>query len=183
MGFAPISAADGEEALHKAIAEKPHLILIELLMPEMAGFEAMQMLRKNPATGHIPIVATMPFFNEQYLQKCLELGCNGFLVKPFTFQELETRLLHFLGSDSEAPRPAPDLSYRGHRIVWDIQPLPGAAWSGRAAVVLPAYVDGIERVYRVCWSDHFMNEEEARHHLIGAAKEWIDDRTGNKTPS
>jgi CheY-like chemotaxis protein len=62
------------------------------MMPSMDGREAARALKNNPATREIPILATTALFREADLQSCLEAGCSGYLVKPFTFQELQSKL-------------------------------------------------------------------------------------------
>ncbi len=77
-----------------------------------------------------------------------------------------------------------DVEYRGNRIVWDARQLPGTCfWTGRAAVVLPADVTGIKRIYRIPDSDPFESEQAVRDHLIGAAKDWIDHAILTDDPS
>jgi len=70
-----------------------------------------------------------------------------------------------------------DIEYRGNRIVWDARPLPGTPfWTGRAAVVLPPNAVGVKRIHRIPDSDPFASEQDVRDHLIGAAKDWIDNQ-------
>ncbi len=96
MGFQPIPANHGKDGVEKAIAEKPHLILMDIMMPGMDGWAAAQALRANPETKDIPIVAATALFRDSDLKQCLEAGCNGYIVKPFTFQELQGKLLEFI---------------------------------------------------------------------------------------
>lgn len=75
-----------------------------------------------------------------------------------------------------------DVHYHGCRIVWDVRRAPGMLfWTGKVAVVLPVDGADVERVHRVHSSDYFFSAEDARDHLISAAKRWIDirDETGN----
>ncbi len=70
-----------------------------------------------------------------------------------------------------------DIEYRGNRIVWDTRQLPGTPfWTGRAAVVLPPDAIGVKRIYRIPDSDPCTSEQDVRDHLIGAAKDWIDNQ-------
>lgn len=70
-----------------------------------------------------------------------------------------------------------DIEYRGNRIVWDARQLPGTPfWTGRAAVVLPPDAIGVKRIHRIPDSDSFASEQDVRDHLIGAAKDWIDNQ-------
>jgi CheY-like chemotaxis protein len=92
MGYTPLPASTAKEALEKAIVEKPALILLDIMLPTMDGREAARVLKANPETEDIPILATTALFREPDLQSCLEAGCSGYLVKPFTFQELQRKL-------------------------------------------------------------------------------------------
>jgi hypothetical protein len=72
-----------------------------------------------------------------------------------------------------------EIHYRGCRIVWDARPAPDMLfWTGKAAVVLPENVSGVKEIHRITGSDYFLSEEDARDHLIGAAKDWIDNEAG-----
>ena len=92
MGYVPVEASHAKEGLEKAATESPVLILLDIMMPSMDGREAARALKNNPATREIPILATTALFREADLQSCLEAGCSGYLVKPFTFQELQSKL-------------------------------------------------------------------------------------------
>ena len=92
MGFFAIPAKHGEEGVEKAVKEKPALILMDIMMPGMDGWEATRTLRSNPETQGIPILAATALFRESDLRSCIEAGCNDYILKPFTFQELLGKL-------------------------------------------------------------------------------------------
>ena len=96
MGYSVITAKHGKEAVAKAIEEKPQLILMDIMMPGMDGREATRLIRANAETQNIPILATTVLFRESDISSCLEAGCNGFILKPFTFQELKGKIQEFL---------------------------------------------------------------------------------------
>jgi two-component system cell cycle response regulator DivK len=96
MGFLPIAAKHGKEGVEKAITEQPNLILMDIMMPGMDGWEAARALRANPATRDIPILAATALFRDSDLKSCLEAGCNAYIVKPFTFQELQGKVRQFV---------------------------------------------------------------------------------------
>src|ERR1051325_9610320 len=96
MGFSAISAKHGQEAVEKAQSEKPALILMDIMMPSMDGWEAARALRAEPETREIPILAATALFRDSDLKSCLEAGCNGYIVKPFTFPELEAKVRELL---------------------------------------------------------------------------------------
>jgi two-component system cell cycle response regulator DivK len=92
LGFTPLSAQAGKEGVEKAVAEKPDLILMDLLMPVMDGWEATRRLRANPETRDIPILAATALFRSSELDACIEAGCDGYIIKPFTMTELENKI-------------------------------------------------------------------------------------------
>jgi CheY-like chemotaxis protein len=95
MGFEPITAEDGTEGVRKAIAEKPDLVLLDIMMQKMDGCETAKRLRAHPATKNIPIVAATALFRQRELNSCLQAGCDDYLVKPFTSEDLEKKLRAF----------------------------------------------------------------------------------------
>ena len=102
MGFMPIPAKHGKEGVEKAVAEQPDLILLDIMMPGMDGWEAARTLRANPETKDIPILAATALFRDSDLKSCLDAGCNGYIVKPFTFQELQGKVREFIASGNSA---------------------------------------------------------------------------------
>ena len=96
MGFLPITAKRGHEGVEKAATEKPELIIMDIMMPGMDGLEAAREIRANAETKDIPILAATALFRDADLKSCLEAGCNGYIVKPFTFQELQGKVREFI---------------------------------------------------------------------------------------
>lgn len=92
-GYSIISAADGEEGIDMAKLHKPDLILMDVIMPGLNGFQATRILRKETTTRDIPIIIISG--NEQATEKFwgLRVGANGFLAKPVDRSEL----FHLLG--------------------------------------------------------------------------------------
>lgn len=100
LGFLVIPAKHGKEGVEKAVKEKPHLILMDIMMPGMDGREATRTLRSNPETQDIPILAATALFRESELRSCIEAGCNDYLVKPFTFEQLQGKVQEFISAPS-----------------------------------------------------------------------------------
>jgi len=96
LGYSVISANNGMEGVKKAITEKPDLILMDIMMPGMDGREATRRIRSNPETKDIPILAATVLFEESDLRSCLEAGCNDYIVKPFSHQELREKIMDFI---------------------------------------------------------------------------------------
>jgi len=92
MGFAVTSATNGIEAVEKAIEEKPHLILMDILLPGIDGREATRRIRSNPGAKGIPILAATAITDKSQLRECIEAGCNDVIVKPFTAKDLQEKI-------------------------------------------------------------------------------------------
>lgn len=96
MGLMVVTAGHGREGVEKAIEEKPDLILMDLMLPGIDGWEATRILRSNPETRDIPILAATALSRDADVRACLEAGCNDCLVKPFSFKELQRKVRDFL---------------------------------------------------------------------------------------
>ena len=92
LGYLVISAENGYDGVEKAMAEQPDLILMDVMMPEMDGWQASRAVRSNPQTKNISILAATAMCRRADLNACLEAGCNGYIVKPFTLRELQRRI-------------------------------------------------------------------------------------------
>jgi two-component system phosphate regulon response regulator PhoB len=91
-GFDVMSAADGAEALKKARAHLPTLIVLDLMLPELDGLEVCKMLRRDPATSAIPIIMLTARAAEMDRVLGLELGADDYVTKPFSPRELVLRI-------------------------------------------------------------------------------------------
>ncbi len=94
LGFTVISASNGKEGVEKAIKEKPHLILMDIMMPVMDGREATRIIRSNKNTKNIPILATTAMTEKSQLRECIDAGCNGYIVKPFSPNQLVSAIVN-----------------------------------------------------------------------------------------
>jgi signal transduction histidine kinase/FixJ family two-component response regulator len=96
LGFRLIEVANGREAIRQAVAGRPDLILMDLLMPEMNGFDAVRHLKSNPETASIPVVAVSASVYDQTQTESLLVGCDGFLPKPVDMDDLFALLSRLL---------------------------------------------------------------------------------------
>ncbi len=94
--FDVIEAYDGEEALEKAKSENPDLILLDIMMPKMTGYEVCQKLRANGMTKSIPIVMITALHEMDDRIKGIEAGADDFISKPFNKTELLARVKSLL---------------------------------------------------------------------------------------
>ena len=91
-GFTVLPAADGEEALRLARAEKPDLVLLDLIMPKLQGFEVLKALKADPTTAMIPVIVLSNLGQDGDVQRALESGAVAYLVKAnLSLEELVVR--------------------------------------------------------------------------------------------
>ncbi|HET8563381.1 MAG TPA: response regulator [Candidatus Binatia bacterium] len=87
-GYQVAVAKNGLEAVKLATSQLPDAILMDLYMPEMDGLEATCRIRSDSRTKDIPIVATTASARAGEQERCLAVGCNDYLQKPYTYPEL-----------------------------------------------------------------------------------------------
>jgi CheY-like chemotaxis protein len=92
-----VTASDGLDAVNKATSERPDLVLMDVVMPHMNGFEACKKMRELPATREIPIVLVTTRGEEAYMEAGFTSGCNDYLTKPVNGDELIKLLQSYLG--------------------------------------------------------------------------------------
>lgn len=92
--FNIITASNGCQALEQVEKEKPDLILLDVMMPDMSGFEVSQQLKANPATTEIPVIFLTALNSTADIVKGFQVGGNDFISKPFNKEELIIRVSH-----------------------------------------------------------------------------------------
>jgi two-component system, cell cycle response regulator DivK len=97
-GYLPVLASDGKAGVEKANQDKPDLILMDMMMPVMDGWEAARALRASRETKDIPILATTALVRSEDLKSCLDAGCNGYIVKPFNGVDLQRKIRDLLAT-------------------------------------------------------------------------------------
>ena len=95
-GYDVISASDGEEALKKAKAHLPALVVLDWMLPEMEGVEVCKLMRRDAATANIPVIMLTAKASEIDRVLGLELGADDYLTKPFSPRELVLRVKKIL---------------------------------------------------------------------------------------
>jgi two-component system cell cycle response regulator DivK len=95
-GYETIEAANGAEAIEKAVAEKPDLILMDLDLPDISGIDAAKAVKENPNTAHIPIVAQTAWSSRQWKGKVLRIGMVDYLEKPISMELMKATIEKFI---------------------------------------------------------------------------------------
>jgi len=91
-GFEVATAVDGRDGLEKAETENPDLIVMDLDLPEIDGWEATRQVKMNPATSHIPVIALTAHAMQQDLKKAVVAGCDQYETKPVMFARLVSKI-------------------------------------------------------------------------------------------
>lgn len=92
--FAIATASNGRQALEQVEKENPDLVLLDVMMPDMSGFEVAQHLKSNPNTADIPIIFLTALNSTADIVKGFQVGANDFISKPFNQEELIIRVTH-----------------------------------------------------------------------------------------
>jgi DNA-binding response OmpR family regulator len=128
-GFRVVAAADGRAALERFRAEKPDLVLLDLMLPELSGIEVCRIIRRESG---VPIVMLTAKDSELDKVVGLELGADDYVTKPFSLRELSARIRAlFRRSEQAAGEAVPamvdlgrvQLDLAGHRLLRDGEPV------------------------------------------------------------
>jgi len=95
-GYTTLEATDGKQGVDMARAKMPDLILMDIQMPVMDGFEAISILKADPVTKSIPIIALTAFAMQGDREKCMEAGCNDYITKPLDTRAFVTKVKEYL---------------------------------------------------------------------------------------
>ena len=141
-GYDVVSAGDGEEALAVAVREKPDLILSDVMMPKISGFDMLDILRSTPETANIKVVMMTALSSEDQRQRGERLGADRYLVKSQVGIEDVINTIHEVLGDRPAPlasqpdqpqsakpdqpqpQPQPAQPHQFAQSFWQSQPAP-----------------------------------------------------------
>jgi len=106
-GYEVITALDGEEALQKVKEAKPDLIVLDIMMPKMDGYETCKVLKSSDETKDIPIILLSAKGRNVDMQTGYDVGANEYITKPFSPRKLVERINAMLGQRESS---SPDLN-------------------------------------------------------------------------
>jgi two-component system cell cycle response regulator DivK len=95
-GYTVLEASDGPSGLRSAERQVPDLILMDINLPEVDGYQVTAMLRQNPSLEHVPIVALTANVLKGDRERSLEAGCDGYIQKPIDVDLLPRQIAAFL---------------------------------------------------------------------------------------
>ena len=97
-GFTILIAVDGQEGIEIATEQKPDIILMDMNLPVIDGWEATKAIKANPVTASIPIIGLTAHAMAGDREKCLAAGCDQYDTKPIDFQSLLDKIASLLGN-------------------------------------------------------------------------------------
>jgi two-component system cell cycle response regulator DivK len=101
-GYEMVQAADGEEALEKAVAERPDLILLDISLPKLDGYEVAKRLKSMEEFQEIPIIAFTAHAMKGDREKVIVAGFEGYISKPVNVRELPEQVRSFIRGKRES---------------------------------------------------------------------------------
>ena len=194
-GYAVITAADGVEALKKARSQSPDLIVLDVMLPEMDGFEICKTLRLDAATARVPIIMVTAKAAEMDRVLGLELGADDYLTKPFSPRELLLRIKKILVRSQTEEKPKEQLRFGDllidlprHFASWKNKPFDLTATEFKLLVTLAQHagrVQSRDQLLRDVWEyDSLIDTRTVDTHMrrlrekIGAAAKHLDTVRG-----
>jgi len=98
-GFEVVCYADGQDAYEAALADTPDLVILDVKMPSLGGFEVLELLRRDPRHATTPIIMLTAMVREADVVRGFRLGADAYVRKPFSPEELCARVRRLIGSD------------------------------------------------------------------------------------
>jgi len=114
--YGVVTARNGEEGVQKAVAEKPDLILMDVVMPKMDGFAACREIRRQEGLKSVPIVMVTSRGEPANVETGYQSGCNAYLTKPICANELLEMVQMLLGYDGNVSEPSTPVMTKGTNI-------------------------------------------------------------------
>jgi len=104
LGYRLLTAVNGEEGIEVATRERPDLILMDLQLPKVSGYDATEVLKSQPETAHITIVALTAHAMADERARALAAGCDGYITKPVDTRTFPGQVREYLDALEEGTR-------------------------------------------------------------------------------
>ncbi|CAN5529787.1 N/A [soil metagenome] len=104
QGYQVVTAFDGKEGLEKIRAEKPQLVVLDVMMPYMDGFEVLKALRREPETENLPVIMLTAKAQDKDVFEGYHYGADMYLTKPFNPMELVTFVKRIAAGQDDGPK-------------------------------------------------------------------------------
>jgi len=194
-GYTVTTAADGAEALKKARAQIPDLIVLDVMLPEMDGFEICKTLRLDPSTAKVPILMLTAKAAEIDRVLGLELGADDYLTKPFSPRELLLRIKKIIARGQVEEKPDDQMRFGDllidlprHLASWKNKPIELTATEFKLLTLLAqraGRVQSRDQLLRDVWEyDSLIDTRTVDTHMrrlrekLGAAARHLDTVRG-----
>ncbi len=99
-GYEVVTALDGEQALHKVKSDKPDLVVLDIMMPKLDGYETCKILKNDPETKNIPVILLSAKGRNVDQTMGFQVGADDYITKPFSPRKLVERINMILGQPS-----------------------------------------------------------------------------------
>jgi two-component system OmpR family response regulator len=168
-GYATCTAENGVQALRRFDAERPQLVVLDILMPELDGTEVCRKLRADPASAGVPIIFLSSKDDEVDRIVGLEIGGDDYIGKPFSPRELVARVKACLRRHGAAAAAARPPLLRHGRLGLDTEQYKGFWDEREMALTLTEFGilrTLIDRPGKVCTRDHLMNQAYELHKIV-----------------
>jgi two-component system cell cycle response regulator DivK len=99
-GYSTIEAVDGKQGIESAIAHAPALILMDIMLPVLNGFEAVRILKSDAKTKAIPVIALTSYAMTGDKEKAFKAGFNGYITKPINVREFLREISKFINKNT-----------------------------------------------------------------------------------
>src|SRR5208282_1523441 len=194
-GYAVATAGDGAEALKRARAHTPDMIVLDVMLPEMDGFEICKSLRLDSSTAKIPIIMLTAKAAEIDRVLGLELGADDYLTKPFSPRELLLRIKKILSRGATVEKPRDQMRFGDlliglprHLASWKNKPIELTATEFKLLTILAqraGRVQSRDQLLRDVWEyDSLIDTRTVDTHMrrlrekLGAASKHLDTVRG-----
>jgi twitching motility two-component system response regulator PilG len=97
-GYNVTGVMDGKSALEEVMANPPDLVLLDVMLPELDGFEVCRLIKENPDIRHIPVVLLTAKKNSQDIERGRQVGCDAYITKPFKSSKVLDVIQELLGN-------------------------------------------------------------------------------------
>ncbi len=104
-GYEVVTALDGEQALERVASERPDLIVLDIMMPKLDGYEVCRAVKSNPATKNVPVILLSAKGRNVDQKMGFDVGADDYITKPFSPRKLVERINQLLGQ-AVSERPA-----------------------------------------------------------------------------
>jgi DNA-binding response OmpR family regulator len=105
-GYHTTVASDGLNALNLSFERHPDLVILDLMLPKLHGFEVCRMLKISPSTRHIPVFMLTAMASTENKVQAFSLGANEYMTKPFAMSELLARVKSLIAASNFSPADA-----------------------------------------------------------------------------